>query len=206
MFTVNNAAVAGLLLGLTISTGSAGVIVENLAGTLGPVTEYYGQSFTTPSGGPFDDLTFSFFSDVPAATPSAAGTAYLLSEPYSGTPAGLSTTTPGFLAASTGVSSGVYIFGATVTIQSGVTYYLYEDTALPATGGNAITGGNAYFANASTTAFATALTPDSTALQSANFELSGSAVPLTSTVPEPAPLVLVAAGIGACLTRKKVTP
>jgi hypothetical protein len=80
------------------------VIVQNLGGpNIGGVI-YSGQSFTTPSsGGPLDDITFNYYSDVPPATPLAGGTAFLLNQLYSGPPADLSTSTPGFLAASTGI-------------------------------------------------------------------------------------------------------
>ena len=55
-----------------------------------------GQSITTPTGGPWDNLTFNWF-DSPGANivgiPIAGGTLFLLSSEYLGTPAALSSST-----------------------------------------------------------------------------------------------------------------
>ena len=57
------AASLGLAAMLASSHAFAGVIVQNIAGTLGSGSGFFfGQSFTTPSsGGPWDDITFNFF-------------------------------------------------------------------------------------------------------------------------------------------------
>ena len=78
----------------------------------------FGLAFTTPSGGPWDEITFNFFA-VDGTTLVAAGTAYLFTSAYTGSPTGLSSAS--YLAASTGVSSNVYDFSATFTLQPGTT-------------------------------------------------------------------------------------
>src|SRR5262252_5160625 len=70
---------------------------------------FIGWSFTTPHG------TWNNIQIAPLAhgslTPMAAsGTAYLLSQPYTGKPQDLNSSVAGFLAASTGVSGGYYTF------------------------------------------------------------------------------------------------
>src|SRR5262249_13867971 len=51
----------------------------------------YGQSFTTPASGPWNHITFSFFS--PGMTATAFGTLYIFNSAYTGTPADLSLST-----------------------------------------------------------------------------------------------------------------
>ena len=43
---------------------------------------YFGQSFTTVAGGPASNITFNFFSDIPATTPFASGTGFILTMQY----------------------------------------------------------------------------------------------------------------------------
>jgi len=108
---------------------------------------FLGQSFTTPSpGGPWDDITFNVFSNVPATTPEAVGTAFFLDQLYSGTPSDLSSSTPGFLAASTGITGGMYVFPTALVLDPGVQYFVYENGLLPTTSGDdVISGREEYF-------------------------------------------------------------
>jgi hypothetical protein len=101
------------------------VIVQFTAGGFNGASEWLGQSFTTPSGGPWHDITFNFFS---GGNPLAAGTAYLFSTPYNGLGSDLSSASD--LATSTGISNGEYEFDPTFTLQPATTYYLYIDTSL----------------------------------------------------------------------------
>ena len=57
------AASLGLAVMLVSSHAFAGVIVQNLGGSIfGGTAAIQGQSFTIPSsGGPWDDITFNFF-------------------------------------------------------------------------------------------------------------------------------------------------
>src|ERR1017187_1218375 len=123
-----NCPLLSIIFATTASLASAGVIVQQTAG-LGSATEFFGESFTTPSGGPWGSITFNFYSDVPAATPAAAGNAFLLTQEYLGTPSALTSSTPGFLAASVSISGGVYIFNPSVVINPATQYWVYENAS-----------------------------------------------------------------------------
>jgi hypothetical protein len=89
------AASLGLAAMLMSANAFADVIVQNLGGpALGVET----------SGGPWDDVTFNFYSNVPPTIPAAIVTAFLLDEEYLGTPSNLSSSIPGFLAESTEIA------------------------------------------------------------------------------------------------------
>lgn len=166
---------------------NASVIAENKLGTAGTRTEFFGQSFTTPGGGPWDNITFNFYSDIPATTLSAAGTAFLLSTSYAGTPTALSSAAPGYIASSTGVSGGMYLFNPSLELNSNTTYWLYENASITVTGGDPQPVGLTAFAVSATGNF------DAPVAQTANFAVNGTAV-TASTVPEPASVGLALAG------------
>jgi hypothetical protein len=113
-------AVVGLIPALPVH---AGVIDSYTTSNDDAGNAWFGQSFTTPSGGPFDDITFNFFLGGNAF---ASGTAYLFSAAYTGSPDGLSTASD--LATSTGVADNEYVFSDSVTLQADTTYYVFEDT------------------------------------------------------------------------------
>jgi hypothetical protein len=194
-----NAASLALTAVLLSSHAFAGVIVVNTGGTAQSFGGFVGQSFTMPSsGGPWNDITFNFFSDVPATTPFAIGTGFLLDQAYLGTPSNLSSATPGFLAESTGITGGMYDFPAALTLNPGVTYFVYENTAFSfgaITGGNIFAGEHSYFTTAASINFA----PQSVAN---NFAVSG----IAAAVPEPstwAMMLLGFAGLGFVFRRRK---
>ncbi len=86
-----------------------------------------GQSFITPSGGPWDDITFNFYNTTSSdgiAAPDSQGTLFLLSKEYSGIADDLSTTTPGYLSQAVGDGS-IYQFLNTVQLNGNTTYYVY---------------------------------------------------------------------------------
>ena len=174
--------VALLAISLTCASLKAGVFTEFTSGTnYTGSAGYVGQEFTTPSGGPWDDITFNFFSNEgPATTPNAQGDLFLTSTEYVGTPAGLSTSIPGFIAEalSSSISGGAWVLSPSVTLQPSSAYYVYSDALFSAgsiTGASAPSGATFLFSPSSTTDFVTSPA-------SANFEVSGSAV---SAVPEP---------------------
>jgi hypothetical protein len=176
----------------------ATVIVQNTAGPFfGATNGFDGQSFTTPSsGGPWDDITFNFFSNLPPTTPTATGTGFLLSQEYLGTPSNLSSSTPGFLGASTGITGGMYVFPVTLELQPGTQYFVYGNAAIPTmTGGNNISGGINFFANTAANNFS----PDN-AGASANFSVFGTVVPEPSTW---VMLLIGFAGLGFAFRRSR---
>jgi hypothetical protein len=177
-----------LIMLVSASFASADVIVQNLAGTsvcgLTVCANFFGQSFTTPTGGPWDELTFNFYSDFPAVTPLAAGTAFLLTEQYLGTPSALSTHTSGFLAESTGISGGRYTFSPRLEVLPRTTYWVYENEGFGPSGGTTVPGEIAYSAGSANADFAA----DPIHLVS-NFTLEG------TPVPEPSTLLFVASAL-----------
>jgi hypothetical protein len=143
---------------------------------------WFGLAFTTPSGGPWDEITFNFFA-TNGTTPVAAGTAYILSSAYTGDPGALSSAS--YLAASTGVSGNVYDFAAGFTLQPGTTYYIYEDTSI--TIGLNFSGGGSYYGGAGS-AF-----PFDLEGGNPDFQVSGDPAP----VPEPSAFFLAGFGVAA---------
>jgi len=127
---------------------SAGVITENLSGSYSSTDNdfWVGQSVTTPADGPWSDLSFNLIST--SNSPYALGTLFLLTQAYSGTPAGLSSSTSGFVASTSSIVSGAWVFDSAVTVESSTTYYLYENAAFSDTevlfGADPYAGGIAY--------------------------------------------------------------
>ena len=176
---------------------TAGIIVQSQTGASGGGPTPIGQSVTTTAGGPWNNITFNFYSA--ANTPAASGSLYMLSQAYLGTPAALSTSTPGFLATTNTISGNVWQFNSSVTLNPNTQYFFYTNSAIPAfllTGtGGTYTGGNGYFALGVNNGFAS-ISNDM------NFDLSGTIV----AVPEPSSIALVglaAAGAGARCWRKR---
>eukprot|EP00456_Euglypha_rotunda_P024802 TRINITY_DN20210_c0_g1_i4.p2 TRINITY_DN20210_c0_g1~~TRINITY_DN20210_c0_g1_i4.p2 ORF type:complete len:106 (+),score=26.47 TRINITY_DN20210_c0_g1_i4:199-516(+) len=83
-----------LLLYFTLAAVSsiAGTIVEYNGANTSTDSAFIGQSITTPSGGPWTNVTFNLY-DV-SDNPSANGTLYLLTQEYLGAPNALSSGTP----------------------------------------------------------------------------------------------------------------
>ncbi len=166
----------------------AATIAEDVSGTTSSRFQFFwGQSFTTPAGGPWRDIAVNFY-DL-THTPYAAGTGYLFAAVYSGTPAQLSAA--GALAVSSVADGSVYRFGPSLRLQSGTQYFFYEDTAMRLLGGGiGDVGGTSVFTQFGTGSFASA------GGLNAAFTVAGTAV----AVPEPASwamLVTGFAGLGA---------
>ena len=145
-----------------------------------------GVSFATPAGPAHTNITFNFFSNVPATTPTAGGTLFILTQAYTGTPAALNGATAGFLAQSQSISAGQYVFDASLTLLPNTTYFFYANTPFtfselffanpPGIIGYIAPGGGSFVSTRGTP----------------NFLLSGAAV---SAVPEPATMLLLASGL-----------
>jgi PEP-CTERM motif len=173
----------------------ADLIDSQTSGAAGTVTEYFGQQFT--SSGNFTNISFSFYNNIPATTTVAAGTGFLLSQAYVGTPAALSSSTAGFLS-STAASGSAWGFGSSLQLTSG-TYYFYENALITGSGGAA---GEPAFFSPSGNAFTTAPIPSSSSFQSSNFIVTGTPI---SATPEPSSFVLLGTGlivIGSALRRR----
>jgi hypothetical protein len=179
----------------TASISQAAVINQYLGGTVA-ATAVFGESFTTPSGGPWTGIQFNFYSDVPPVTPTAGGNAWLLTQEYLGLPSALGASTPGFLAEAVNISGGKHIFNLSVALSPGTEYWIYEDavTSITGSGTGGGPGGQAYFANDTASSFSTI-----GGGQIANFTLTGS-------VPEPSSLLLLCTGLSgvAGMLRRKL--
>lgn len=182
---------AAVLIGLT-APARAGVLI-NFTGGATTDNQAPGQSFTTPAGGPYHDIKFNWYNE---SGPTAVGTLYILTSSYAGTPAALSSSTPGFVGASTSIVGNEYIFNTAVTLLGGTQYYAYTDSQMSylrsvAGDGDLYTGGNRWRATSTGAAFASVAAD-------AQFRLSGAAVPEPST--------LVSAGaavVGLVLLRRR---
>ena len=83
------------------------------------------RPLTTTSGGPWNSLSFNFFAND-GSTPVAFGDLFILDQEYLGTPAALSSSTAGFLAQSTGISSNGYQFDSSITLNSSTQYFFFN--------------------------------------------------------------------------------
>jgi hypothetical protein len=120
----------------------ADIITQNTSGSQATLGSGFseGQSITTPTGGPWDDLGFNFVQCVDPSgtsclstatnTPFALGGLYLLTQKYDGLPSGLSSATPGFIADTTTIIGGVWTFAPSVTLNPSTQYFFYMNTAL----------------------------------------------------------------------------
>jgi hypothetical protein len=113
---------------------SAETISEYVGGTGSFSADYhFGQLITTPVGGPWDNINFSFV----RAIFNDPGKLYLLSQEYLGLSGDLAEA-PGLIATSIGrtpflspyycgLDPCAWIFDSSVVLQPNTTYYFYED-------------------------------------------------------------------------------
>jgi len=119
-----------LFIGLFLfSTAEAAVITQNTTGALPTVLLGFslGQSVTTPSDGPWNNLTFNWVST--GGNPYAIGSLFLLSQPYTGVTANLSASTIGYIDSTSTIAGGKWAFAASTTIQANTQYYFYMSAA-----------------------------------------------------------------------------
>jgi hypothetical protein len=156
---------------------------------------YFGQSFTTPGGGPWDNITFNFFDQKNDGTPYAYEDVYLFSHPFTGDASDTTalTSASGYLGMSTG-SGAVYQFSPTIQLNGNTQYFIYTGGASGLAGlaietPGSYTGGDMYYNPDGTTPYVLAQNaPDNPSglPQDALFQLSGdpvsAATPLPSTM------------------------
>jgi methyl coenzyme M reductase beta subunit len=156
----------------------------------------WGESFATPVGVSFHDVTITFYAAKGGAV--AAGAGYLFAAPYAGGPSGLGAASA--LATSVSSTGGVWSFAPTFTLAPGTRYYFYEDTPLPALLGDAVSAaGDAYFVTFNSNTNFIDLGPNDI-----DYTVTG-----VSAIPEPAPWGMMLAGLslgGLVLRRRRTAP
>jgi hypothetical protein len=164
-----------LALGVACPGSAQTVITQSTTGTFPSQGSgfYLGQSATTPAGNSWDNLSFSFDA---SGTPYANGELFLLSSAYAGAPSGLSSSTTGYVASTTDIESGEWVFAPDVTLDASTQYYFYDATAFSGTevlyaASDVYSGGEAFQANDSSGPFYAISSAD------INFTLSATDVP-----------------------------
>jgi|GEM_PF-3132885 len=188
-----------MVLGFASHATASTVITENTSGTLASAGSgfYLGQSVTVPAGDSWDNISFNLVDSITKA-PYAEGELYLLSASYSGTPAALSSSTTGFVASTTNIVGGEWVFAPSVTLNPAQQYFLYQSNAFDGTHEISFSGSNPYAGGTASQAIGAA---SYGAVGSADllFTLSGNAVP------EPATSSLMGLTLVGLLTRRKRT-
>jgi hypothetical protein len=121
-------ALVALAIASLAAAARADTIKEFLGGTfnLHTTAGIYSQWVTTPSGGPWTNITFNFYEPPTPGTPYAIGNLYLLDHAYAGAPSSLSSSSYIGVAAASGGTS--WVFDPSVTLQANTQYYFYMDT------------------------------------------------------------------------------
>ena len=144
---VSGLVVSGIAVSSVFSSANADVITSNTSAE-GTTAGYIGQSVTTGNGGPWNNITFNFFSNTAATNPSASGNLFIFSQAYSGIVGNLSSGATGYLADTTTISGGKYIFQSNLTLQPQTQYFFYSNAlffpTVAISFSNPYPGGNAY--------------------------------------------------------------
>jgi len=174
----------GVILGLVLLAAPSAwavVIQFDTSGGLTNAEGYRGLSLTTPaSATAWNNIELNFFS--PTGAPTAAGTLYLLSAEYLGTPSNLSAA-PGQIATSLGIASGAWFFDPAVTLLQSTTYYFYSDALFASGTISGPAGALGYWSTGAGSNFV------AYGESAPNYSLSG------SPVPEPTTLLMIGAGL-----------
>ena len=179
-----------LSLGITATGFANSVITENTSGVFvtGGSGFFLGQSVTTPTGNSWDNISFNLVDSI-TTLPYAKGELFLLSASYADTAANLSSSTSGFLASTTDIVNGEWVFAPDVTLNPDTQYYFYTTTPFVSGLKILISGGNPYPGGSASEAIGTSpfIVAPSVDLV---FTLNGT----VAAVPEPATLALAALG------------
>lgn len=173
-----------LLIAILCLSANAATITNNTGGTSNGLAAF-GQSFTTPNGGPWENIRFNFFRL--SQNPLASGTLFLLTSEYLGTPSALSSATPGFLASTATIVSNQWSFTG-VTLNPNTQYFALTTSEITIAGSltNTYAGGALYASNGDANFRAV-----SSGSRDLNFQVDGD----VAQVPEPATNLFTAAGL-----------
>ena len=118
-----------LIVGLAYASSAQSVITENTSGSEATAGGGFalGQSVTTPAGNSWTNISFNLV-ESSSNNPYAEGELFLLSASYAGPAAGLSSSTSGFLASTTDIANGEWVFAPDVTLNPSTQYYFYTGT------------------------------------------------------------------------------
>lgn len=193
----------------------AATLVEFTGGTgFDPFDLFPGQSLTTPQGNlPWNNLAFNWFAlpetcvagaiapDACTLQSVAFGSLFLLEQEYLGTPNALGDGVPGFVAQTSQIANGRYVFDPQVVLQPNRQYFFYTDTSsLRLTGSptSALPTEQFYFTRDSAENFVSTAPDIGFFGADGNFRLTGRPVPTPALLPG-----LVAMGIAAWRRRQQ---
>jgi len=170
-------------------------VITAITGGLASIGSYaLGESLTTPTGGPWSDLTFNFYDASGNPYANNTITVYLLSAAYSGTAAALSSSTTGYVDSTSTVSGTAWVFNPATTIQAGTKYWVYMSAApttpLKYSVPDPYSGGQMYYAHPNYSSLSAGL----------NFQLQGA---VGADTPEPSTLLLSASALGLLVFRRR---
>ncbi len=196
-----------LMAALCGALANADVIAANATGSV-PIIGFVGQSFVTPNAVvPWDHITVSFITPglVLPAAPVAAGTLFLLSQEFAGTPNALSSATAGFIASAPSAAN-LWTFASNITLNPNTTYYVYGNAAfglslqtpLGSSLQDAYADGQAYYTALANLPFGIATALGVGAFADLKFNVTAAPIPEPSTL-----AILALSSIAGLVLRKR---
>jgi len=115
-----------------VTIAESSTVEQVTAGQTATSNNYLGQSVSVPGGPSYNNIRFNWDGTVRVAPltpgargPLAVGALFILTQEYLGLPGNLGTSTPGFLAQTSRVEQGQYVFAPSVTLEGGTKYWFY---------------------------------------------------------------------------------